>query len=697
VSVKERASGQAAGAAARFKERAAERKKNVELIEKGVLAEADSPERVEKRLTRLRAYYGTEPVPKVEEKPRRARRRRFARDGAEPEAEVIEESKILEKIIGTQDYVDVRYFEGGLLASRAVCKVNIGDGRRETGYGTGSMVSPQLMLTNHHVLGDRDAAANSQVEFNYQDSLDGSSLKTQKFQLDPDAFFVADDKLDFALVAVRAGPDALAEFGFNPMIEAEGKAIVGEFVTIIQHPRGLKKQVALRENRIVDIPELFLHYAADTEPGSSGSPVFNDQWEIVGLHHASTRVDRKVEASGFLNEGIRVSRILRHLADAQLPAAARALLDQLRTEGARATPVGPIGPTGAPAQTAPSTGVQTSTADGALRVTIPIEVSVRVPGVQAPARPASVIPDPTPVTAGPPATAPSETAVEKIEVDPDYKNRKGYDRDFLSKRVPLPTLPPKLRAKAAKRKDTNGSQSHVLPYHHFSVVLNKERRLAFFTAVNIDGKRMVELRRGDDAENWVVDPRIEESEQTLNAVYKGEPFDRGHLVRRLDPVWGTDEEARKANDDTFHWSNAAPQHKDLNRKTWLSLEDHILENAEIEDLKVSVFSGPIFADGDQTFQGTKIPKQFWKVVAMVKESGDLSVTGYLLTQEDLIKDLDFEEFAFGEFKTFQVPVKQVAEMTGLSFGSLPKADPLERVEGAAAAPRAIDSPEDLIL
>src|SRR3712207_9386321 len=63
-------------------------------------------------------------------------------------------------------------------------------------------------------------------------------------------------RLDFALVAVRAAPEALAaEFGFNPLIEAEGKAIVGEFVTIVQHPRGLKKQVALRENRIVDIPE----------------------------------------------------------------------------------------------------------------------------------------------------------------------------------------------------------------------------------------------------------------------------------------------------------------------------------------------------------------------------------------------------------------------------------------------------------
>ena len=693
MSVKERAKDQSKEAAARFAAREAERKRNVKLIKEDRLAQADSPERVEKRLKRLRKYYGADPVPTVEA----PRRRRFARDGGEPEAEIVQESKMLEKIIGTQDYVDVRYFEGGLRASAAVCKVNIGDGRREIGYGTGSLVSPQLMLTNHHVLSDRDAAANSQVEFNYQDSLDGSAVKTQKFELDPDAFFIADDRLDFALVAVSAGPDALAQFGFNPLIEAEGKAIVGEFVTIIQHPRGLKKQVALRDNRIVDIPELFLHYAADTEPGSSGSPVFNDQWEIVGLHHASQAVAKALDKSGFLNEGIRISRILAFLKEAQLSAGARALLDQLRTEGARATPAAPLGtPNGAAAQSPPSTGVQTSTADGALRVTIPIEVSVRVPGIQAPAAaPPSVIPDPTPVTPGR-SSAVAPAVVEKIEVDPDYKNRKGYDAKFLSKPVPLPTLPAKLKPKAAKRKDVKGAQSHVLPYHHYSVVLNKERKLAFFTAVNIDGKLGVELRRGDDAENWVVDPRIEQSDQTLNQVYKGEPFDRGHLVRRLDPVWGTPEEARKANDDTFHWTNAAPQHKNLNRKTWLSLEDHILEAADVEDLKVSVFSGPIFADSDQKFQGTKIPRQFWKVVAMVKKSGDLSVTGYLLSQEDLIKDLDFEEFVFGEFKTFQVPVKKVAEMTGLSFGSLPRFDPLVARE-ADAGPRPIDSVEDLIL
>jgi hypothetical protein len=47
-------------------------------------------------------------------------------------------------------------------------------------------------------------------------------------------------------------------------------------VSIIQHPSGERKQLALRENQLIDVLEDFLHYRTDTAPGSSGSPVFND-------------------------------------------------------------------------------------------------------------------------------------------------------------------------------------------------------------------------------------------------------------------------------------------------------------------------------------------------------------------------------------------------------------------------------------
>jgi endonuclease G, mitochondrial len=248
-------------AARRVVERTGERRDHeATLARPGGLAVADTPERIAKRVERLRRYYG---------------------DRVEREAS-------LERIINTADFVGIRYLDAGVAAARAIGRVNIrGAGGRLQGYGTGSLVSPALLLTNHHVLPDAETARHSAIEFNYQDGLDGRPLLAQVFPFDPDQFFLADEERDCALVAVRAAPGELAPFGFNRLIEAEGKAIIGEYVTIVQHPRGEKKQVALRENKIVDIPERFLHYTADTEPGSSGSLAFNDQWEPVARHHAS--------------------------------------------------------------------------------------------------------------------------------------------------------------------------------------------------------------------------------------------------------------------------------------------------------------------------------------------------------------------------------------------------------------------------
>ena len=178
---------------------------------------------------------------------------------------------------------------------------------RVVGYGTASLVSTQLILTNHHVLPTADVARWSAIEFNYQDGIDGQPLQPRLFRLDPDRFYLADKEHDFALVAVAAAEAELAAFGFNRLIDVEGKAVVGEFVTIVQHPKGEKKQVSLRENRVVDLLDSFLHYETDTEPGSSGSPVFNDQWEVVALHHASVPAPDHAELGHIMNEGIRVS------------------------------------------------------------------------------------------------------------------------------------------------------------------------------------------------------------------------------------------------------------------------------------------------------------------------------------------------------------------------------------------------------
>jgi endonuclease G len=284
----------------------------------------------------------------------------------------------------------------------------------------------------------------------------------------------------------------------------------------------------------------------------------------------------------------------------------------------------------------------------------------------------------------------TDPQLEAIVPDPDYASRKGYDPDFLgtgAHSVPLPVLPDDLLSLASVNALPSAGQEYVIPYHHFSVVVHSSRRLAIFTAVNVDGTTSMRLKRERD--RWFVDPRIPAEEQTDESVYKNNPLDRGHLVRRLDPAWGSSrEEAKLSNDDTFHFTNCSPQHEDFNQNqtTWAGLEDYILENADNRDFRATVFTGPVLADDDEQFAGVRLPREFWKVAVMVKESGDLSATAYLLSQEELIAGLevDLEEFSYGAYRTYQVPVRRVEESTRLSFGALSDADPLGGLEADVA-------------
>jgi len=214
-----------------------------------------------------------------------------------------------------------------------------------------------------------------------------------------------------------------------------------------------------------------------------------------------------------------------------------------------------------------------------------------------------------------------------------------------------------------------------------------------YTAVNIDGASARNVRRGRD--RWHMDPRVDTRFQIGDELYDRNKLDRGHLVRRLDPAWGDSFEAAEAATlDTFFFTNCSPQHQTLNQDLWLGLEDHILTNADVRDLRVSVFSGPVFRDSDRRYREFLIPEDYWKVVAVVNdETGRLSVTGYIVSQRDFMDDL---EFAFGPFQTYQVPVATVEEQTGLDFGTLKDFDPLGRVE-AAAAVRPLTTLQEIVL
>ena len=280
--------------------------------------------------------------------------------------------------------------------------------------------------------------------------------------------------------------------------------------------------------------------------------------------------------------------------------------------------------------------------------------------------------------------------IKVVEIDShNYSNRNGYDSNFLEKKVPLPTITGNLIDDVVKLKN---STEEELKYTNFSAVMSKSRGLAFYTAVNIDGSKLQQLERKNDV--WYYDSRIERKFQYGPELYSNNDLDRGHLVRRLDPVWGSD--FKDANEDTFHFSNCSPQHKNLNQKTWLGLEDYILRNADVHDLKVNVFTGPVFNQNDLIYRGKYlIPLEFWKVVTIVKNDDEHSIssTAYLQTQKQLIEDL---KFVFGEYKTYQVQVTKIESLTGLDFGNLRNFDPLSNIKGITPV-KIINDEKDLIL
>lgn len=281
----------------------------------------------------------------------RARAGRLVRKGevdpetlAPPDERPVLPAVVPERILGAaSELQSVNFLARGARAARAVARVSIVENGRRAGFGTGFLVGERLLLTNNHVLPDVATATGSFAEFDLESDVDGVPKPVDSYDLAPDDLFVTDPELDYTLVAVAVGSDGRRPgtvHGWLRLIAQQGKIVIGEPVNVVGHPDARPKEIAVRDNVLLNQLPQFLHYRTDTEPGNSGSPVFNDQWEVVALHHAGVP---DPDGEGWIaNEGARVSSILRDLAAAELPPAQELLLAEL---GPQAVPRGaaPVG------------------------------------------------------------------------------------------------------------------------------------------------------------------------------------------------------------------------------------------------------------------------------------------------------------------------------------------------------------------
>lgn len=314
-----------------------------------------------------------------------------------------------------------------------------------------------------------------------------------------------------------------------------------------------------------------------------------------------------------------------------------------------------------------------------IRISIEAGQAVRVDAVGAPNAPDQV------AAAAGRSRAGTEAMVEPYH-ERVYTKRSGYDANFLGIHIPLPKAKNDLLVARAD----NGEVE--LRYHHFSIVMHADRRLALVTGANVNAnpsEKRPEPRpakdytrdglgglRENDRERWFTDPRVAPQRQLPDRFFERDrkAFDKGHLVRREDVSWGRSyEEVRAANGDTFHVTNCSPQVAGFNRAretNWGALENLILEQAATE--RLCVFSAPVLSDNDELFTGVdedgqvqvQIPSKFWKVVSAVA-NGRVRSFGFLLEQD--LRAVPWEFVVPDAWVSKTVSIREIEDLAGIVF------------------------------
>lgn len=252
---------------------------------------------------------------------------------------------------------------------------------------------------------------------------------------------------------------------------------------------------------------------------------------------------------------------------------------------------------------------------------------------------------------------------------------RGYRADFLGDNVtvPLPTLSGPDIASAFD----GGSP---VRYANYSVVLNQARRVAFFSAANLDREQRIVLPQVDEA--FQFDPRVPEGAQADPAWFATEGVGAVRLVSRHDISWGPYFEGEsirataRLDQVTNVYTNAAPQTSGYGRFAWAEVENYVRVGHNPAAGRVTIFTGPVFnPEGDPS-----VPSHFWKVAVSAGTASGKGASEDLVVEGFLVPNTARGEGGGSiELDTFRVPVSDIEARTGLDFG--------DRVRSAGTIPQ----------
>ena len=422
-------------------------------------------------------------------------------------------------------------------------------------------------------------------------------------------------------------------------------------------------------------------YQTDTSPGTSGSPVFNDQWQVIALHSAGVAkkdaaghyidksgkpipvTDGKVDSTQVVwvsNSGIRVSALMKQITgDTSIKNDPKIQFLSSPAYSDAKKMVGISAPKPDEAITIPDLNIPLHHINDSDMPSINIPnntgtINIYTNGSPYPAinmQQGSVLPD-----------ADAEES-KKITTDKDFALCKGFlAKGFLSFETPLPSLTKKLARQTVPL--TDNPTSNVLDYFYYSIIQHAIRKMPIVSAINVEGNVDDRKDSSKRVDRWLQDNRIDPDTQLNDAYYAKSGFDKGHMSRREDADYGAKAaDALLAANMTCMYTNACPQVPKLNRAPglWGDLEKIILEQGvkkeDGAESKICVYNGPVFLDSDPVYQSIQVPLRFFKIVVWLNGKNEKKTTAFILSQEDLVGGIQFEELDFNkEFITHQCSV-----------------------------------------
>lgn len=145
--------------------------------------------------------------------------------------------------------------------------------------------------------------------------------------------------------------------------------------------------------------------------------------------------------------------------------------------------------------------------------------------------------------------------------------------------------------------------------------------------------------------------RIEADDGTIS--YDGFGYDRGHLAPSADFRW-----SQKALSESYYYSNIAPQHPDLNRKTWASLEHLLRAYVYANQVPLYVVTGGVLESNlskiERGIHKVSIPRAFWKVAIDVEKNKGIA---FLIPNQLPQNPLEY----------YAISIDELEEILGIDF------------------------------